>query len=337
MVMRASSRASRRALRSRVDRLAALVALLALLLVPLSAAPARAGVTVRTVTFASAGVTLVGHHYVGANPAPRHPVVVMGHGFGGVQSLALPAFAQRFAAAGYDVLTFDYRTWGESGGSPRQIIDLKGQLADWHAAIAFARTLPTVDPARVALWGTSMSGGHVLKLAVTEPGVRAVIAQAPHVNGPKTVLALQWRTLPALAAKGLQDRTRAALGLSPVYVPIVGAPGTLATLTQPDAVPGYASLQPPPSWQNAVAARIALELPPYSPDDDAARSRVPTFIEVQTSDDITPAAPARALALAMRATLKEHPGGHFDVYPGHPAHAAVLAEEVAFLKRVLPA
>ena len=51
------------------------------------------------------------------------PVVVMAHGLGGVREERLDTFAERFAAAGYACLVFDYRHFGASGGEPRQLLD----------------------------------------------------------------------------------------------------------------------------------------------------------------------------------------------------------------------
>ena len=43
----------------------------------------------------------------------------MASGLSCVREQRLDAFAERFAAAGYAVLAFDYRHFGASGGSPR--------------------------------------------------------------------------------------------------------------------------------------------------------------------------------------------------------------------------
>ena len=69
------------------------------------------------------------------------------------------SYCERFAAAGYHCLAFDYRYFGASTGQPRQLLDIPSQLADWHTAIAYVRSLPNVDPDRVGLFGTSFSGG----------------------------------------------------------------------------------------------------------------------------------------------------------------------------------
>ncbi|HEX3318091.1 MAG TPA: alpha/beta hydrolase, partial [Solirubrobacteraceae bacterium] len=91
--------------------------------------------------------------------AGRRPCVVMAAGFGGTRDSGLLPFAQAYAAAGLDVLVFDYRTFGDSTGEPRNLIHWGRHRDDYHAAIAFARGLAGVDDDRIVLWGTSYSGG----------------------------------------------------------------------------------------------------------------------------------------------------------------------------------
>ena len=113
------------------------------------------------VRFPSGGTECAAWHYPGTNGA----CVVMAPGGGVTKEPGTDPFAARFHAAGFSVLAFDYRRFGESGGAPRQILDIEEQLADWRAAIARAAILPGVDPARVAAWGFSASGGHIFQVA----------------------------------------------------------------------------------------------------------------------------------------------------------------------------
>src|SRR5439155_3063383 len=71
-----------------------------------------------------------------------HPTVVMAHGLGGQKAFRLDAYAERFAGAGLAALVFDYRHFGDSEGEPRQLVSIQRQLADWRAAITFARNHP---------------------------------------------------------------------------------------------------------------------------------------------------------------------------------------------------
>jgi pimeloyl-ACP methyl ester carboxylesterase len=107
----------------------------------------------------------------------------MAHGFGATRDASLAPYAERFVAAGLHVLLFDYRHFGASDGEPRQLVSVRRQLQDYAAAFEFARALRGVDPARVAVWGTSFSGGHALVTAATVPGVAAAICQCPMMDG----------------------------------------------------------------------------------------------------------------------------------------------------------
>ena len=132
------------------------------------------------VRFASGDTECAAWHYPGSNGA----CIVMAGGFAVTKEPGTDLFARRFHEAGFAVLAFDYRRLGESGGLPRQVVRIGEQLADWRAAIGFAATLPGVDPARIALWGFSASGGHVFRVAARNPGLAAAIAQTPNADGP---------------------------------------------------------------------------------------------------------------------------------------------------------
>jgi hypothetical protein len=120
------------------------------------------------VEFASEGATLRGRFYLpcaAAGPARRHPLLVMGHGFASTVSMTADRYAEAFAARGLVVLLYDHRNLGASGGEPRREVNPWVQARGYRDAVRFARTsLAEADPERVALWGLSNSGMHVLVL-----------------------------------------------------------------------------------------------------------------------------------------------------------------------------
>jgi fermentation-respiration switch protein FrsA (DUF1100 family) len=140
------------------------------------------------------------------------PCVVLAHGFTGVRDMQLQRPAERFVSEGFGALVFDYRHFGDSGGDPRQVLNIADQYEDWDAAIAFAEQLEWVDRARIALWGTSFCGGHVIDAAVRHPEVAAVIAQAPFVDGLSQILRTPPRIGLRLAFDGIQDELRRRRG-----------------------------------------------------------------------------------------------------------------------------
>ena len=111
----------------------------------------------------------------------------MAHGFSATRDLRLDAYAERFCAAGIGALLFDYRHFGASAGEPRQLLDIRRQHADYRAAVAYARGLDWVDPDRVALFGSSFSGGHVIAVAAQDPRIAAVVSQCPFTDGLATL------------------------------------------------------------------------------------------------------------------------------------------------------
>ena len=108
----------------------------------------------------------------------KPPLVVMAHGFGAQRDFGLPPFAERFAQRGMAVFLFDYRGFGASEGEPRNLVNPWRHLRDWKAAVAYVRKLAQVDGGRVALWGSSYSGGHVMVTAARDGGIAAICAQA---------------------------------------------------------------------------------------------------------------------------------------------------------------
>lgn len=286
------------------------------------------------VTTPVADTELSAWHYAADGSRPR-PCVVMAHGFCGTRDAGLIGFGERFAAAGVDALCFDYRGFGASGGQPRQLVDLTAQRADYAAAIDAARRLPNVEG--VVLWGTSLSGAHVLTLAAQRRDLTAVIAMTPIVDGLITIARMRRdippKVLATMVTAAGRDRIGAWFGRAPVLLPAVGAPGSVAMLTTPDALPGYlAAARHAPSWRNQFAARTLLAMPAYRPGRRAAAIRCPLLVQTGGADRNAPADLAAAAAGRAGATVRHYPdAGHFDVYDCGSAFDAVVEDQIAFL------
>lgn len=267
-----------------------------------------------------------------------HPCVVLAHGFGGTREARLWAFAERFREAGMAALVFDYRHFGDSDGEPRQLLSIRRQIADWHAAIEFARSLEGVDAGRVAAWGTSFSGGHVIRVAAEDERIAAVVSQAPFADGMTTLRAAGPRESARLTVAGVLDGLAALSGGVPHRIPIVAPPGRGGAMTQPGAYEGYRALFDDPSqFRNEVCGRIALTLGAYAPARLAPQVGCPLLVCVVDGDIVTPPAPARRMAeRASRGELIDYGAGpgHFDIYVGELFERAVT-DQTAFLRRAL--
>ena len=265
-----------------------------------------------------------------------HPCVVMGHGFSAVREQRLDAYAERFAQAGMAALVFDYRHFGASEGEPRQLLSIARQLEDWRAAVGHARSLEGIDTKRIALWGSSFSGGHVIATAAKDPDVAAVVSQAPYTDGLTALRANSPATAARFTAAGIRDLVSAVLGREPHYLPATGPPGTLAVMTAPEAEPGMRAMDPPEStWVNRVSARVMLTVPAYRPYSKFAKLRMPVLVQTCDEDATTPPEPAvRAAERSPNAELIRYPIGHFEIYVD-PQFQRTVADQTEFLTRNL--
>jgi dienelactone hydrolase len=245
--------------------------------------------------------------------------------------------AERFAGANIAALLFDYRSFGESGGEPRQLVEIAGQQDDIRAAVRFARSCERIDPDQVALWGSSLGGGHVITVAAGDPKIAAVVAQIPHNGFPKRVEGRRLRDTVKLTAAMLWDYCKGKLGLEPFYIPMVAAPGELAVVSSNDAQRHMEQLTGGPTamlWRNAVAPRALIAMMGYKPSLDAPNVRAPLLVCAAEADRETPLDLVRPLAeLAPHGELRVYPGTHFDFYGNSELRDRILRDQIEFLRR----
>ncbi len=262
------------------------------------------------------------------------PVVVMAHGFAGERTFGLPKIAKRFVARGFAVFLFDYRNFGDSDGEPRNLVNSTRHVADWESAIDHVRGLDAIDRQKIALWGTSYSGGHVIEAAAGDHRIAAVIAQVPFVDGRTVARSAGVKKLLKGTISGLRDLARKYTFRSPHTVPVVGDPDEFAVMNTPGAKEGMMNLVPdPPVWENEVPARAFLDIPRYRPISVVEDVPCPMLFVAGRDDDVVPASSVKAAAEQANATYVELPIGHFDVYD--TALEDVVGYELAFLDKYI--
>lgn len=294
------------------------------------------------ISFDSSGVRCSAWHFTGqgdgfAGDAGR-PIVVMGHGFGGTKDSGLEPFAERISAAGVDVLAFDYRGFGASEGTPRQTVSVTAQIGDFEAAAAAAKRLPGVDPNRIVLWGSSMSGGHIFRVAADRDDIAGVIAMTPLTSGVAVSRAavehrdvgqaLKWTVV------GLKSRIDVSRGRRPTLMPLVAHPGEPGALALDGAYESYTAMAGP-TWRNEVDSAVGLQIASIRTADAAKRLRCPLLVQIADFDRYVPAESVVKTAVLGRGEVHHYPCDHFDVWPGHDWFEKAAGDQVAFLTRHL--
>lgn len=265
--------------------------------------------------FFSHGVRCSGWLYL-PQKSVNPPIVVMGPFLGAEKTFKLPDYAGRFAQQGLAVFLFDYRNFGASDGEPRNLINPWRHLQDWRAALIHVRNLPEIDASRLALWGSSLAGGHVLKIAAEEAQVTAVVSQVPAVDGLASAMLKDWRYLSKAIIAGLRDIISSLFLGKPYWIPIVASPENFAILNTAECESGYNALVDKSSaWQNKAPARFCLALPFYRPIHTAQRIKCPTLLLLAEADSLIPAkAVEKTAAKITNATLVRLPYDHFTPY-----------------------
>ncbi|HZZ70290.1 MAG TPA: alpha/beta fold hydrolase, partial [Phenylobacterium sp.] len=155
------------------------------------------GIAFQATDFISENVRLTAQWvYAAENEGRKLPTVIMAPGWGGTAA-PLRQDAVDLARAGYLVMLFDYRGWGDSDGRvmltgqppvagerfTAQVRQLRGyidpgeQVEDWFNAINYAATDPRVDAGRIGVLGSDLAGGHVIYAAAQDPRVKALVSE----------------------------------------------------------------------------------------------------------------------------------------------------------------
>lgn len=224
----------------------------------------------RNVTFASNGAQCAGWLYVpdGLPAGGRAPAIVMSNAITAVKEMVLPAYAERFAAAGFVCLAFDFRFLGESGGEPRGQVFASEQIEDLRNAISWLSLQPEVDANRIGAWGASFGAAHVLYLAAFDKRLKAAVATVPSMRTLDIMVHFMGREGLAKVQGWLGwDRTARYQSGTITYMKAVSDGSENAMLPNPEANAFYPRLGQTiaPNWRNQVTVESTEKLIEYDP------------------------------------------------------------------------
>lgn len=172
------------------------------------------------------------------------PAIVLCNGWGGTKAFLMRSgIAPRFAAAGYVVINYDYRGWGDSNSrlvvrgqlskpaqdgkltveaqAIREVVDPFDQQEDIDAALSYVHGEPMVDQDRIGIWGTSFGGGHVIYRAAHDRRIACVVSQVGAMPDDWT------KRYPAGVRNVYKQKAARARGLSDPAPQGGGSPGQL--------------------------------------------------------------------------------------------------------------
>lgn len=114
---------------------------------------------------------------LGGLPADGFPMIIFNHGYIPPDEYRTTEryveYVDYFARNGYMVFRSDYRGHGFSEGEATGGYSTPDYTIDVLNGVAAVKTLPSIDPNRIGMWGHSMGGHITLRSMVVNPEIRA--------------------------------------------------------------------------------------------------------------------------------------------------------------------
>lgn len=247
-------------------------------------------------------------------PVPKG-LIIMAHGLGGVKELWIDKFAEFFSKNGYTCFLFDYRNQGTSDGNKRQLVSVKDQLEDWNNAINFAKNNLDTRTDNLILFGSSFSGGHVIKLLSEREDAKMAISQCPYTDALATAKTFSPLSVLKFIPPVVLDLLSCIAGYHPYMLELANKSGKSALMRVPNYDFYQKRIPKGLNVQNAAPARTILEFLKYSPGKYFKKITKPIFVAPCLKDNLAPAHKTIELARQCKtATIKEFNCNHFDIY-----------------------
>ena len=280
------------------------------------------------VNFYSEGARLAGLLHT-PDPAPdRMRGVVQGPGWLGLKDARMYGpYHQALTDAGFAVLIFDYRGFGDSEGS-RGRLSPADQLTDLRSAVSYLAAREDIDDDNIGTFGSGgTGGGNVFLLAAVDSRVRAVVSQVPVSDGEDWLRRMrrEYEWYAFLAEVEEDRRERATTGRGRLVHPrediMVPTPERRASAVKKD-VDGRIPSQVPLACVDELLA--------YRPIDAAHGLQTPSMVVAVEDDATTPTDHATALYAALagpkRLVMQRHTT-HYAAYATYGEQIAPLIAE----------
>lgn len=262
-----------------------------------------------------------------------YPGVVQGPGWLGLKdaNLYLP-YHEALTAAGFGVLIFDYRGFGDSGGD-RGTLSPKAQLEDLINAVTYLQTRDDVFDDRIGIFGSGgTGGGNAVMLSAHDSRVRCAVAQVPVADGEDWLRRMrrEYEWYEFLDRLDADRRQRVVTGGGELV-----HPREEIMIVTPERRKAAVKKDVDDRVPTSVPLAAAEEIIAYRPIDVVSRARNLMVIAVE-GDAVTPTDHATALyegATEPKRLVMQRYTNHYEAYGQHGQ--AVIPEIVSWFREHL--
>lgn len=148
-----------------------------------------ASIDVRKVNFTSEGENMVGNLYLPANyvAGQSYPAVIVSGSWTTVKEQMAGLYAEQLARQGFVTLAFDFRNYGESGGTPRFYENPAHKVEDIRNAVTFLQSVAEVDGDRIGAMGICAGSMYTLMAASEDDRIKSVVTAASWLHDAEAV------------------------------------------------------------------------------------------------------------------------------------------------------
>jgi fermentation-respiration switch protein FrsA (DUF1100 family) len=283
-------------------------------------------------SFVSGDDRLVGVLYL-PDTQPVAAVVTTGP-LTSVKEQATGAYADALARRGFAALAFDHRTFGESGGEPRQFENPEQKAADVSAAVTALAADERTRDLPVAAVGVCAGGGYMARAVADDQRVTSFAGVAGYYSDAATFAASSPQHYQAAIDRGLAAEKRWRETGEAETIPAVGPDGGDVAMPLLEAYEFYGTPRGAvDNYTNGFAVQSFAYTTPFDAQEAAARIAVP-FLLVHSENALAPPL-ARMFYAAVRTPKSElwlQSEGQIDFYDDprliEPA-ADAIADHVA--------
>jgi len=292
----------------------------------------------RAIEFYSEGMKLCGDVYVpdGLSSGEKRSAVLLCHGYTGVKDLYLPDNARVLNEAGYVVLTFDYKGWGDSEGSRSRLAPYS-RVADVQAAMTYLGVQPEVNEDSIGIYGTSYGGATVSWVGAIDQRAKCIVSVVGIGHGARWMSRVrrmdEWFDL---LERSKSDREqRAVTGKSDMV--------ERSDILLPDrqsAELAAAARKNNPAAVGTIPVEYVDDTIGFNPEWIVGKISPRPILFITSDDDrLVPQEESEQLyahAGEPKKLVVLHGVGHYEVY-AEPAFTEVMKETLAWYQKYLPA
>ena len=293
----------------------------------------------RAIEFYSEGFKLQGDVYVPdeLTAGETRSAILLCHGYTGVKDLYLPDNARVLNEAGYVVMTFDYKGWGESEGvAPNRLVPYS-RVADVQAAMTFLGLQPEVDEDRIGIYGTSYGGATVSWVGAVDKRAKVIVSVVGIGHGARWMSRVrrmdEWFDLLELSKADREQRA-----LTGKFETVERADILLPDRQSADLAAAARKLNP--AAVSTIPVEYVDDTIGFNPEWIVGHiSPRPILFITSVDDRLVPPEESEELyanAGEPKKLVVLKGVGHYEVY-AEPAFSQVMDETVAWYQKYLPA